>query len=171
MAALREEEVGAVRVEEARAAPASSRKMLWIGILAGFFTLALGGGLFAWLGFPGASVPSEGQGDRKAAAAPAEVITPLSLDPFVVNLLDTEGIRYLKVKLDMDVSGIDKATVDRHNPKIRDSIIILLSSKRYDEIASIEGKLRLREEIEYRLAQILGQHNVHRVYFTDFVVQ
>jgi flagellar protein FliL len=170
MAAKREEEVGALKVEEARAAPASSRKMLWIGILAGLFALALGGGLFAWLGLPGASSSSEGQGG-KAVAAPAEVITPLSLDPFVVNLLDTEGIRYLKVKLDLDVSGIDKATVDRHNPKIRDSIIILLSSKRYDEIASIEGKLRLREEIEYRLAQILGQQTVHRVYFTDFVVQ
>jgi len=164
MAVSRDEEVGDVKGEEERAAPARSKKLLGFGILAGLLAAALGVAFFVWKGLPDISQP-------EAEAVPVEIVTAVSMDPFVVNLLDTEGIRYLKIKLDLDVCGIDKETLDKHNPKIRDSLIVLLSSKRYDEIASIEGKLRLREEIEYRLTQILGKQSVRQVYFTDFVVQ
>lgn len=94
-----------------------------------------------------------------------------SLEPFIVNLFDERGVRYLKVRLDVEVWDSTKEEMEKKNPKIRDSLIVLLSSKKYEEIGSLEGKARLREEILFRLNRILGEGKAREVYFTDFVVQ
>ena len=93
------------------------------------------------------------------------------LDPFIVNLVDDQGIRYMKLQLELELKGIDEASMEKKNPKIRDSLVVLFSSKRFDEIATMEGKARLREEVLYRLDRILGEGKAQAVYFTDFVVQ
>ncbi len=93
------------------------------------------------------------------------------LDPFIVNLVDDQGIRYMKIQLQLELKDCDEASMEREVPKIRDSLVVLFSSKRFDEIATIEGKARLREEILYRLDRILGEGKAQAVYFTDFVVQ
>ena len=61
--------------------------------------------------------------------------------------------------------------IQAQSAKIRDAIIILLSSKTYAELSSTEGKMQLKNEVAARLNQILGTPRVVRVYFTDFVVQ
>jgi flagellar FliL protein len=93
------------------------------------------------------------------------------LDPFIVNLFDDRGVRYLKVRLDIELWDLTEEEMTKKNPKIRDSLIVLLSSKNYEEIGSLEGKARLREEILFRLNRILGEGKAKEVYFTDFVVQ
>ena len=93
------------------------------------------------------------------------------LDPFIVNFFDKRGVRYLKVRLDVEVRDATEEEMQRKTPKIRDSLIVLLSSKKYEEIGSLEGKARLREEILFRLNRILGEGKAQEVYFTDFVVQ
>ena len=92
-------------------------------------------------------------------------------NPFIVNLFDERGVRYLKVRLDIEVWDSTEEEMAKKNPKIRDSLIVLLSSKKYEEIGSLEGKARLREEILFRLNRILGEGKAKEVYFTDFVVQ
>jgi len=88
-----------------------------------------------------------------------------------VNLFDPKSVRYLKVTLQLELAGITKEEVDTQVPKIRDSLIILISSKKLEEVASMEGKLRLREEILFRINRILGEGKTREIYFTDFVVQ
>ncbi|MGA8179755.1 MAG: flagellar basal body-associated FliL family protein [Desulfobacterales bacterium] len=100
------------------------------------------------------------------------IICPLK--SFVVNLLDKRGVgkRYLKVTLEVEVGKEEgKQLIDSHNPQIRDSILLLLSSQTLDEINSMEGKLALKQEILSRMKQILGEGIVQRIYFTEFVVQ
>ncbi|MGQ9655133.1 MAG: flagellar basal body-associated FliL family protein [Thermodesulfobacteriota bacterium] len=55
--------------------------------------------------------------------------------------------------------------------ELRDSIIVLLSSKRSQELSTIEGKDRLREEILSRLNARLQSATVVRVFFKDFIIQ
>ena len=95
----------------------------------------------------------------------------LLLFAVIVNLVDDQGIRYMKLQLELELKGIDEASMEKKNPKIRDSLVVLFSSKRFDEIATMEGKARLREEVLYRLDRILGEGKAQAVYFTDFVVQ
>ena len=71
----------------------------------------------------------------------------------------------------MEVLGIPEEAFKKEVPKIRDSLIILLTSKGFDDISSIQGKLKLREEILYRINNVLGEGKAKAIYFTDFVVQ
>ncbi|MBU8849650.1 MAG: flagellar basal body-associated FliL family protein [Desulfobacterales bacterium] len=95
-----------------------------------------------------------------------------AMDSLVVNLMDANGERYLKIVIQIEVSSQDCISeMDLLKPKITDSILDLLSSKKYKEIAGFEGKQRLRDEIAMRLNNYLTKGQVRRVYFTEFLIQ
>lgn len=100
------------------------------------------------------------------------IICPMN--SFVVNLMDKKGVgkRYLKVTMQLETGrDEDKLLIENHNPQIRDTILLLLSSQTLDEVNTMEGKLELKQAILSRMKQILGDGVVRRVYFTEFVVQ
>lgn len=112
---------------------------------------------------------SEPKAEREEKMA---IICPLK--SFVVNLLDKKGVgkRYLKVTMGLEVGKEeDKLVVENRTPQLRDSVLLLLSSRTLKEIKTLEGKLELKQEILSRMKQVLGQGIVEKVYFTEFVVQ
>jgi flagellar protein FliL len=108
-----------------------------------------------------------GHGEKGKDKAPSNNV---SLPPFVVNLSDPNARRYLKVVLDVEMTS-NPELLEANMPKVRDSLLLLLSSKTSQDLATLEGKITLRKEIVDRLNQALGQSKVARVYFTDFVIQ
>ena len=92
------------------------------------------------------------------------------LPAFVVNLADPNARRYLKIVLDVEMTG-NPELLEANMPKIRDALLMLLSSKTSQDLGTLEGKILLRKEIVDRLNQAIGQAKVARVYFTDFVIQ
>lgn len=92
------------------------------------------------------------------------------LQPFVVNLADPSARRYLKLVLEVEMTG-NPELLEANQAKIRDTLLLLLSSKTSQEVSTLEGKILLRKEIVDRLNQAIGQAKVARVYFTDFVIQ
>ncbi len=56
-------------------------------------------------------------------------------------------------------------------PKVRDSILDLLSSKSYKEMMDPIGKQRLRDEVALRVNAYLTKGKIFKVYFTEFVIQ
>lgn len=164
------------------AKPARSSKMLVIIIAA--VALAGAGGYFAMSKSGGAkegvSEESTGSGHGEAKGGHEEkkgagegsgsFIHPL--DSFIVNLSDQGRTRYLKVTVQLELDK--QETIDQvksKTPQIRDALIILLSSKSIEEIATSEGKYQLRDEIVARVKQFAGKGAVVAAYFTDFVVQ
>lgn len=111
----------------------------------------------------------EGEGAKKAEKGGAVV----KLDPFIVNLADPTGKRYLKLSLAVDTT--DEKTqqeLEGRMPQIRDSILLLLTSKSYADISSVAGKIRLRNEVLQIINRALkGVGDIHAVYFTEFVIQ
>ena len=107
-----------------------------------------------------------GHGGGKDKAASNNVALP----PFVVNLADPNARRYLKVVLEVEVTSNPELLED-NKAKIRDALLMLLSSKTSQDLSTLEGKILLRKEIVDRLNQAIGQPKVSRVYFTDFVIQ
>jgi flagellar protein FliL len=116
---------------------------------------------------------SEGHGEPAgkgaAGAAPGVVF---DLDPFIVNLADAPDIRYLKmtIKLEVENEGVS-ANLAARIPQLRDTILVLLSSKDSTSIRSPQGKFQLRDEITQRINGLLPKPGVKTAYFTDFVVQ
>ena len=107
-----------------------------------------------------------GHGGGKDKAASNNVALP----PFVVNLADPNARRYLKVVLEVEMTSNPELLED-NKAKIRDALLMLLSSKTSQDLSTLEGKILLRKEIVDRLNQAIGQAKVARVYFTDFVIQ
>ncbi len=94
------------------------------------------------------------------------------LDGFTVNLLSESGKRYLKVEMNLELDGEELSPeLDTKKPVFRDVIIRILSSKSLEEISTIKGKEKLKEQIVSDLNTRLKDGKVKNVYFTDFVVQ
>lgn len=56
-------------------------------------------------------------------------------------------------------------------PVINDLIISLISSKKFEDVYTAEGKEMLREEIATQINTMLPDYHISYVYFTEFVVQ
>jgi len=94
------------------------------------------------------------------------------MESIIVNLADGGGERYLKVTMQLEVATPEATKeLDLVKPRIRDTIIDLLSSKTYADLADNMGKQRLRDEIVLRANSILAQGKVTKVYFTEFIIQ
>jgi flagellar FliL protein len=152
----------------------SPRKPLPKVMILGIAILVLGaGGFLGWTQLKKKSntvdtVPESTQTEEK------EIRVAIPLDSFIVNLMDTTGLgkRYLKVAIALEVGGGEKKQmVETHRPQIKDTVLLLLSSHSFEEIRSVEGKIELKQALLSRINQVLGQRVVHRVYFTEFVVQ
>jgi flagellar FliL protein len=110
----------------------------------------------------------KGEKGKEGAGKPK----PVALAPFVVNLSDPLGRRYLKLTIMVETMGAAaNAELTDKEPQVRDQIIMLLSSKTYQELATMESKMALKADIVRRLNQILGGSKVLQVYFTEMVIQ
>jgi flagellar FliL protein len=148
-------------------------------IIIGAAVLVLGaGGYAAWnfllaersLGKHNPQTEQTGQSTAQAKDEKFGIIH--ELEPFIVNLLDKEGRRYLKTRIEFEVDNEDiKKELTRRTPQLRDAILLLLTSKSFEDISKPEGKLRLKTEIIVRINQILPRIGIRTLYFTEFVVQ
>ncbi len=103
-----------------------------------------------------------------------EALITYPLDTFIVNLMDKSGSgkRYLKAGIILEIGNQEQGMMlKKYKPQLRDTILILLSSKSFKEISTMEGKLELKQELLLRVNQILSEAVVRRIYFTEFVVQ
>lgn len=91
---------------------------------------------------------------------------------FVVNLLSESGNRFLKVAVDLELSDVKlQPEMDHKKSLIRDIIIRTFSSKTFEEISTLKGKDKLKEEVLDKINENLSDGQVKNIYFTDFVVQ
>jgi flagellar FliL protein len=98
----------------------------------------------------------------------------VTLETFTVNLQGDE--HYLQVGVDLKVADQSVAeAVKVHMPEIRNGVLLLLSSKRAEDLSTMEGKQKLSMEIQDQVNKPLGlkpgAKGVIGVYFTSFVIQ
>ncbi|MDG4474854.1 flagellar basal body-associated FliL family protein [Thiovibrio frasassiensis] len=132
-----------------------------------------GGGFFAYNKFLAhkPAVEEVASQETKKEAAPV-IGEMLVMEPFVVNLADPRGKRYLKVKIELELESkeaVDKAT--KATPKLRDMVIMMLTSLGFEEVMTPEGKIRVRDELLERFNEIMRPDHIKNIYFTEFVVQ
>lgn len=139
--------------------------------------LLLGGGLGAayFLGFFDGFLGregAEGGASSKQTQSVAPMTPRVTLPTFLVNLYDPLGRRYVSMDIELELISPDVAKeVEAQNARIRDALILLLSSKTYTELSTQEGKHILRNEILDRINQILNGPKVVRVYYINLIIQ
>lgn len=102
----------------------------------------------------------------------SEVGIMYPLDIFTVNIRSESGKRYIKLEANLELQD-DKAAqeLDFNKALIRDIIIRILSSKTLENISTIEGKEKLKEDITNELNMRLKHGKIKNIYFTDFVIE
>ena len=139
--------------------------ILTIGLSAGFLMMWNKLAILNTQGSPAASQGAQG--------AQADVPGPLfPLETFIVNLADQERSRYLRITMDLElVESTDAHKINERLSQVRDSILMILPTKQFAEIASMEGKIALRDEIIAKLNGLFNQKVISNIFFTEFVVQ
>ena len=114
----------------------------------------------------------EGEDGENAEELPPGVGVMFTMDPFVVNLAGSKGKRFLKVTATLELSSPEVYPEFEENlQKITDSILVLLSSKSFEDVYSVQGKFKLKDEITTRVNRFLVVGHVKDAYFTEFIVQ
>jgi len=116
-----------------------------------------------------AEAKTEGGGDGSEGVAPE---THYVDESFMVNLSGSEGKHFAKVDVSIQIENdFVKAELEKIRPKIRDFIVIMLSSKSIDQISTADGVEFLREEIRNKINGYLTKGEIRDVLFTNFIVQ
>lgn len=120
-----------------------------------------------------------GKGKEAKADEPKKIeLHSWKMEEFTVNLSDNGQSRYLQVNMVLEVEG-GKAnggghggeSSDPEEAKARDTIIVVLTKRRYSELLSEDGKKMLKEDIKESLNEVLAERKVHEIYFTSFAMQ
>jgi len=142
-------------------------------LMIGAAVLVLGGGGYYW------------QTRASAAAADAHETAPktvspkerglVSFEPFVANLADPGGQRFVRATVQLVVGDAHMATEMTGTPVLamqaRAIILELLATQMADTLVTPDGKVALRQAIAERIAEALHEVEVVDVLFSDFVVQ
>lgn len=157
-------------VEEQAPEKKSSLKM--IVVLLVVLSALGGGGYYAYITYFQSQAPGAmEEGSEETVEEPTLGIM-FSLDPFVVNLAGSQGKRFLKVTVSLELSAPEVHVEIKENvQKITDSILVLLSSKNFEDVYSIQGKFKLKDEIATRVNRFLSLGHIREVYFTEFIIQ
>jgi len=152
------------------------KKKIMLFAMIGVAVLVLaGGGFFAYTKFLAPKPAIEGKeslAEEEKKKKPEAETAILELEPFVVNLSDPKGKRYLKVKISLEVESAEKAEKAKKSiPKMRDMVIMMLTSLTFEEVMTPEGKIRVRDELLERFNLVMRPDRIQNIYFTEFVIQ
>jgi flagellar FliL protein len=175
---------------EGAEAPKKSKKLLII-ILAVVLVLVLAGGGAAYMLLKkepqdddeaAEETAKPKKKDKKGEAAPSIF---LNLETFTVNLIPETGDQYLQVIISLEIADATvEPLVKGQMPKIRNNIMLLLSSQKASQLQPKEGKEKLAADLLSEINAILeppkknkkGQVTetegpVKSVLFTSFIIQ
>jgi flagellar FliL protein len=156
------------------AAPAK-KKGKGIIVLSAIGVLLLGGGAGAYWMTRRAAPPKEAGAAAGAAEHAAESAKGvISFEPFVVNLTDGGGSRFLRltVRLLVDADAAEHVSKSEVTMvRTRSAILELLAEQSSEKLVTAAGKAELKKAILERADGVLTPVKVADVLFSDFVVQ
>ena len=119
---------------------------------------------------------------NRRPAAPVRIAVPTStgqvngnlvvMEPLVVNLSGNGATRFLRVKPQLEIKRrFDRREFERDMVPVRDQLLLELSELSLEDTQGAEKKIHLQDKLRDRVNAFLGEPQVRRVMFTEFVVQ
>lgn len=165
--------------DEALEEQPKSRKMLWIILSLSTLLLLGGGGAGAYFFVFSEDDPlglfgGEARGEQAQQRQPPIYY---SMDPaFINNLSGTGGRRFMQVTVQLmarDQAVI--AAVQRHEPVVRNDLLMLFSDQTLESVDTTSGKEELRRKSLDAIRRILRSNDepdaLEDLFFTSFIVQ
>lgn len=115
---------------------------------------------------------SKGHGEPSGGDEPAAGGPLLALDPMVTNLADPDSDRYLKVSMQVRITGDGaKAEVESHLVPVRNQILLYLSSLTIADTSGADNKRDIQKRVKRIANEAMPTSRITQVYFTEFVIQ
>ncbi len=145
------------------------KKML---LMVGVAVLVVAGGGYYWQATSSSAVEAH---EAESMTVSAKERGLVSFEPFVANLADPGGQRFVRATVQLVVGNAQMATEMTETPVLamqaRAIILELLTTQVADTLVTPQGKVALRQAIAERIAEALHEVEVVDVLFSDFVVQ
>ena len=156
----------------APASPGPLKRIILIALIAIVAAGAAGAGVWFYMSKRAPAAAS-------AEAAPAIAAAPLffPLESMTVNLQSDDGQQhFLRIGLTLKLGDTrTQQELTDHMPEVRSHILLALSNKHPEELAPLEGKRALADELKTLIEQPSDKGaapiHVQDVLFTEFVVQ
>ena len=104
--------------------------------------------------------------------APNEFGPMIELMPLVVNLNSEHVGHYVRVTMHLEVADEEaKLSLEQKLVPIRNRLVIYFSELSPDDIHAPGARETIREELVEAINEVLGEPQVRRIFYTDFVVQ
>lgn len=88
---------------------------------------------------------------------------------FVNNVKDSKRIAKLTIKMDVDTKLVE--LLDYRNSEIIDKINMIMRNKTEQDLAGVEGQLKLKSEVKEAIKKILSTEKKIEVYIVELIVQ
>lgn len=148
---------------------------LIIGIVG--LILATGGGVAAWYIQKSKPTPQDAENPGDKVPVPqleqsAEIGPMIDIEEFIVNIISGDTAHYVKASLTVELTNENASTeVESRMPQMRDTVLMLIGNKTYEELQDLQGKKQLKAELMSNINSFLQSGKVKSIYFTNFVVQ
>ena len=120
-----------IEEEEQPIKPKKKSKLKWMIIASVILAVIAAGAIAGFYFFTKAEV-------KKPVAEKPLILTIWPMDAFIINIAETNGERYLKIVIQLEVSDPAVVTeLEQLKPRLRDSILDLLTSKTYKELMDL----------------------------------
>jgi flagellar FliL protein len=180
------------REDADHSAQKGGKKVLILIIIAFLSALAIGGGVTYFLISRNAPDETEEEEEvveekpkRAERRRPAQREAPppsyVTLEAFTVNLAPENGDQFLHVVVSVEVADEQVGEkIKLYTPKLRNNVMLLLSSQKASELASREGKQKLSDEIRSLMNEVIEPGSgrdrpeyapIREVLFTTFIIQ
>ncbi|MCK5830013.1 MAG: flagellar basal body-associated FliL family protein [Methylococcales bacterium] len=157
----------------------SSKKIIIIGLVV-LLLAGAGGGYYFFMGNP-----EESEGDQTEEIIDEEEEVEDGVDeeiyydmqqPLVVNFPKGSGANLIQVSISLLVKGEETVeALKKHEPMIRNNLLMAISAKGAKNLKTVEGKEALRDEMLKEVSHVMEKmtktNKVMNVFFTTFVMQ
>lgn len=141
-------------------------------LLAGVAVLTVAGGSGFWF-MKKRAAPATESGEKAAPVSDAAAGV-LSFEPFIVNLADGGGSRFLRLNVRLVLPAEAAEHLSKNEvalARARSAILEVLSEQSSDRLVTAAGKADLKKAILERADGVFKPAKVDDVLFSDFVVQ
>lgn len=121
---------------------------------------------------PTTSQAAEKDAEHTASASKDTLQQVFVVSDLIVNPAGTNGTRFLLTTIGIEVATPEeKAELQKKEIQVRDALISILTSKGLDQLARVDQREILRNEIVLKMGQLMASGKPTNVYFGKFIIQ
>ena len=113
-----------------------------------------------------------GDEEEEENEPPLEFGEFMELSNIVVNPANSDGRRLLMVSLGMETNESSALeSIAEREMVVRDTIIKILGTRTVEELANIEHRTQIKDQLRQAVNGVLDEGEINRMYFTQYVLQ